>query len=86
MRMLCQLLQVTPGKTRQDGLISIDETSCIGLCDQGASLLVNGVPIPALDPEKSRRSRNELQPERLSLIGLRNGLKFAIPCISAICC
>ena len=52
MRMLCQLLQVTPGKTRQDGLISIDETSCIGLCDQGASLLVNGVPIPALDPEK----------------------------------
>ncbi len=52
MLMLCQQLKVTPGKTRQDGLISIDETSCIGLCDQGASLLVNGVPIPALDPEK----------------------------------
>lgn len=52
MRMLCQLLQVPPGKTRQDGLVSVDETSCIGLCDQGASLLVNGVPIPALDPEK----------------------------------
>ncbi|NBQ69445.1 MAG: NADP oxidoreductase [Nitrosomonadaceae bacterium] len=52
MRMLCQLLQVTPGKTRQDGLISIGETSCIGLCDQGASLLVNGLPVTALNAEK----------------------------------
>ena len=52
MRMLCQLLQVTPGKTRADGLISIDETSCIGMCDQGASLLVNGLPVTGLDAEK----------------------------------
>lgn len=52
MRMLCQLLQVTPGKTRADGLISINETSCIGMCDQGASLLVNGLPVTALNAEK----------------------------------
>lgn len=52
MRLLCQLLQVTPGKTRADGLISIGETSCIGLCDQGASLLVNGLPVTALNAEK----------------------------------
>lgn len=52
MLMLCQQLQVTPGKTRNDGLISIDETSCIGLCDQGASLLINGLPITRLSVDK----------------------------------
>lgn len=52
MQMLCQLLQVTPGKTRADGLISISETSCIGMCDQGASLLINGLPVTALNAEK----------------------------------
>ncbi|SFE04641.1 NAD(P)H-dependent oxidoreductase subunit E [Nitrosomonas sp. Nm166] len=52
MLMLCQQLQVTLGKTRQDGLISIDETSCIGMCDHGASLLVNGVPITGLNPDR----------------------------------
>jgi len=52
MRMLCQLLQVTPGKTRADELISINETSCIGMCDQGASLLANGLPVTGLNAEK----------------------------------
>lgn len=51
-QMLCQQLQVTPGKTRQDGLVSIDETSCIGMCDHGASLLVNGIPVTRLNPER----------------------------------
>ena len=52
MLMLCQQLQVTPGKTRQDGLISIDETSCIGMCDQGASLLISGLPVTRLNPDR----------------------------------
>ncbi|UJP03166.1 MAG: NAD(P)H-dependent oxidoreductase subunit E [Nitrosomonas sp.] len=52
LRMLCQRLQVTPGKTRADGLVSIGETSCIGMCDQGASLLVNGVPVTGLNADK----------------------------------
>ncbi len=52
MKMLCDQLQVTPGKTRKDGLVSIDETSCIGMCDQGASLLINGIPLTHLHPEK----------------------------------
>lgn len=46
---LCQHLDVTPDETRADGLVSIDQTSSIGLCDLGASLLVNGAPITALD-------------------------------------
>lgn len=49
---LCQHLQVTPGRTRNDGLVSVDETSCIGMCDQGASLLINGVPVTRLNPDK----------------------------------
>jgi [NiFe] hydrogenase diaphorase moiety large subunit len=52
LRMLCQRLQVTPGKTRADGLVSIGETSCIGMCDHGPSILVNGVPVTGLDAEK----------------------------------
>lgn len=47
-----QRLGVSPGKTRADGLISVDETSCIGLCDHGASLLVNGLPVTSLDQHK----------------------------------
>ena len=42
MHTLCELLGVTPGITRADGAVSIDETSCLGMCDQGAAALVNG--------------------------------------------
>ncbi len=42
MHTLCDLLGVTPGVTRADGAVSIDETSCVGMCDQGAAALVNG--------------------------------------------
>lgn len=52
MLILCQQLQVISGKTRSDGLVSIDETSCIGLCDQGASLLINGLPVTRLNLDK----------------------------------
>jgi len=64
MLMLCQQLQVTSGKTRNDGLISIDETSCIGMCDQGSSLLINGLPITRLNVDKitqiAQRITNEI--------------------------
>ncbi len=49
LQMLCEQLQVTPGRTRADGLVSIGETSCIGMCDQGAALLVNGFPVTGLN-------------------------------------
>jgi len=49
MRLLCQRLDVTAGQTRADGLVSIDQTSCIGMCDHGAALLLNGLPIVRLD-------------------------------------
>lgn len=49
---LSQYLDVDPGKTRSDGLVSIGETSCIGMCDHGASMLINGVPITQIDVNK----------------------------------
>lgn len=52
MQMLCQRLQVIPGKAPKDGLVSIDETSCIGMCDHDASLLINGIPVTGLNPDK----------------------------------
>ena len=39
---------VRPGQVAGDGLVSIGLTSCIGLGDQGPSLLVNGRAIPRL--------------------------------------
>ena len=42
MQQLCGLLGVQPGVTRADGMVSIDQTSCVGMCDQGAAALVNG--------------------------------------------
>jgi len=49
---LCRRLQVTPGKVRDDGQVSVDTTACSGLCDQGPALLVNGLAIGNLTPER----------------------------------
>src|SRR5579863_6686454 len=40
---------VACGETSADGLVSVDLTSCTGLCDQGPGLLVNERAIPRLD-------------------------------------
>ncbi len=38
---LCRCLGVLPGEMGGDGLVSVDKTSCTGLCDQGPALLIN---------------------------------------------
>jgi [NiFe] hydrogenase diaphorase moiety large subunit len=38
---LCARLGVVPGQVSADGLVSVDCTSCTGLCDQGPALLIN---------------------------------------------
>ena len=45
---LCRNLWVEQGKVSEDGLVSVDTTSCTGLCDQGPALLVNGHAIGRL--------------------------------------
>ncbi len=46
---LCAAFDVRLGEVSRDGLVSIEETSCTGLCDQGPALLVNGHAIGRLD-------------------------------------
>ncbi|MEY2700202.1 MAG: hypothetical protein RIQ52_957 [Pseudomonadota bacterium] len=49
---LCQQLWVEPGKVSEDGLVSVDRTSCTGLCDQGPALLVNQMAVSRLTPDR----------------------------------
>ncbi len=49
---LSEKLWVEKGKLSEDGLLSIDTTSCTGLCDQGPGLLVNGRAIPRASRER----------------------------------
>ncbi len=46
---LSEKLQVAVGEVRQDGVVSLDNTSCTGLCDQGPAGLVNGYALTRLD-------------------------------------
>jgi [NiFe] hydrogenase diaphorase moiety large subunit len=48
----CNKLWLEPGKVSEDGLVSVDRTSCTGLCDQGPALLVNGRAISRLSAER----------------------------------
>ena len=49
---LCDRLGVKLGVTSADNRVTIDLTSCTGICDQGPALLVNGIPISKLDEER----------------------------------
>ncbi len=42
-------LAVAVGKVRSDGLVSLNNTSCTGMCDQGPAGLVNGYALTHLD-------------------------------------
>ena len=63
MTMLARRLGVVAGKTRGDGLVSIDQTSCIGMCDHGPALLVNGMPVVRLDVAMIARIANLIEAE-----------------------
>ncbi len=49
MDQLCALLQVEQEVMREDGRVSIADTSCIGMCDHGASALICGRPMTGMD-------------------------------------
>lgn len=52
MASMCAQLWVEPGKLSEDGLLSINTTSCTGMCDQGPALLVNNIAINRLSNER----------------------------------
>jgi len=52
---LCNKLWVERGKVSEDGLVSVDTTSCTGMCDQGPALLVNGRAMTRMSAERIGR-------------------------------
>jgi [NiFe] hydrogenase diaphorase moiety large subunit len=53
LREMSERLWVEPGKTSEDGLVSLGRTSSIGLCDHAPALLVNGLPVPDIDARRA---------------------------------
>lgn len=51
-RRMCSQLGVELGGLAEDGLASIDTTSCIGMCDQGPAMLVNNIAINRLSESR----------------------------------
>jgi [NiFe] hydrogenase diaphorase moiety large subunit len=49
---LAHVLRVKVGEVRPDQLVSLNNTSCTGMCDQGPAGLINGRPITRLDRPK----------------------------------
>lgn len=52
MESMCKELWVEAGKVSEDGLVSINTTSCTGMCDQGPAILVNNIVINQLTKER----------------------------------
>ncbi len=49
MAYMSSVLNVDIDSVRQDGRVSLGNTSCTGLCDQGPAVLINGYAVPRLD-------------------------------------
>lgn len=46
-------LHISAGETTPDGRITLETTSCLGLCDQSPAMLVDETPHSGLTPEKA---------------------------------
>ena len=55
LQLLCDQLGADLGEPRADGRVTVDYTSCTGMCDQAPALLVNGFAITRLDEARIRR-------------------------------
>ncbi len=49
---LASKLKLHAGEVRGDGRVSLNNTSCTGMCDQGPAGLINGYPLTRLDRPK----------------------------------
>jgi [NiFe] hydrogenase diaphorase moiety large subunit len=52
LNLLCDKLGVQAGQPRADGRVTVDTTSCTGMCEQGPAMLVNGWTITRLDKNR----------------------------------
>lgn len=58
---LSTVLNVKIGQVREDGLVSLNHTSCTGMCDQGPAGLINGLAITRLNSVKVRSMANLIE-------------------------
>ena len=54
-RVLCNELGLKPGVPDAEGMACVDFTSCTGLCERGPAVLVNGIAIDRVTPERARQ-------------------------------
>ncbi|MDO8958758.1 MAG: NAD(P)H-dependent oxidoreductase subunit E [Rhodocyclaceae bacterium] len=52
MQAMCEKLWLEPGRVSADDLVSVDTTSCTGMCDQGPAVLVNYRAITRMTTER----------------------------------
>ena len=52
MQAMCQRLWLEPGRVSEDGLVSVDTTSCTGMGDQGPAVLVNYRAVTRMTAER----------------------------------
>ena len=52
LQQLCTTLGVEAGVPRADGRVTVDTTSCTGICDQGPAMLVNGKVVSQLSSRR----------------------------------
>ncbi len=55
MSRMCNKLWLERGKISEDALVSVDLTSCTGMCDQGPAMLVNGRALTRISAERIDR-------------------------------
>jgi [NiFe] hydrogenase diaphorase moiety large subunit len=56
-----EALGIELGQTTPDGLITLERTACIGMCDQAPAALINEVVVPELSSDKAREIVRELR-------------------------
>lgn len=47
---VCEVLEVKPGETTEDGLFTVDAVRCIGACALAPAMMINGQVYPRLTP------------------------------------
>ncbi|MBN2446366.1 MAG: NAD(P)H-dependent oxidoreductase subunit E [Phycisphaerae bacterium] len=57
----CDELGIKVGETTPDGKITLEETPCIGLCDQAPAALINDVPVTHISTDRAREIVKELR-------------------------
>ncbi len=63
MQAMCQRLWLEPGRVSEDGLVSVDTTSCTGMCDQGPAVLVNYRAITRMTAERVNQMADLIRSE-----------------------